>query len=174
MGSFWFWTVLVLGIILGPILLMVVIGLFLPKAHTAERTAEFATSPEALWQVITDVEQAPAWRRGVKSVERLPDRNGKPAWKEVNAHGGLPFSVEVTEPPRKYVTRIIDDGMPFGGTWTYTLEPKTGGGSTLTIREDGLVHNPLFRFLSRFLFGHHATMDGYLEDLRQQQAGAAA
>jgi hypothetical protein len=98
-------------------------------------------------------------------VEPLPDHEGFKARKEQGKSGPMPFYVEVSEPPRKYVTRIIDKGMPFGGSWTHNIEPLNDGGSRLTVREDGLVYNPLFRFLSRFLFGHHATMDAYLADL---------
>ncbi len=35
-------------------------------------------------------------------------------------------------------------------------------GTTLTITEDGEVYNPIFRFMSRFVFGHEATMATYL------------
>jgi hypothetical protein len=35
----------------------------------------------------------------------------------------------------------------------------------LTITEDGWVANPIFRFLSRFVFGHHARMDGILKQV---------
>ena len=35
------------------------------------------------------------------------------------------------------------------------------------ITENGEVYNPLFRFMSRFVFGHTATIDKYLEDLGQ-------
>ncbi len=170
MGSFWFWVVLVLGIVIGPFLLMTIIGLMLPKAHTAERSAELPVPPEQLWEIITDYEQAPSWRRGMKSIEPLPDHDGHKAWKEQGRTGSMPFYVEKVDPPREYVTRIIDKGMPFGGSWTQTIEP-TDNGAKITVREDGLVYNPLFRFLSRFLFGHHATMDAYLADLRKHVEG---
>ena len=35
----------------------------------------------------------------------------------------------------------------------------------LQITEDGQVHNPIFRFMSRFVFGYTATIDGFLKDL---------
>ena len=54
--------------------------------------------------------------------------------------------------------------MPFGGTWTYELTP-TAGGTSLRITEDGEVYNPVFRFMSRFVFTHHATIDTYLTDM---------
>jgi hypothetical protein len=50
----------------------------------------------------------------------------------------------------------------FVGTIAIVAEP---GGSALTITEDGWVANPIFRFLSRFVFGHHATMDGILKQV---------
>ncbi len=54
--------------------------------------------------------------------------------------------------------------MPFGGTWTYVLVPDVAG-TRLTITEDGEVYNPLFRFLSRFVFSQTATIDTYLRHL---------
>jgi hypothetical protein len=35
----------------------------------------------------------------------------------------------------------------------------------LRITEDGEVYNPVFRFVSRFVMGHTATMDKYLADV---------
>jgi hypothetical protein len=62
------------------------------------------------------------------------------------------------------VTRIADKTLTFGGAWTYELSPQ-GGGTRLVITEHGEVYNPLFRFMSRFVFGHTATLDRYLADL---------
>ncbi len=174
MGTFWFWVVLVAGILIGPPLLMVAIGALLPKAHTAESHRDLPASPEHTWEAITNYAQASTWRSGVKSIDPLPDYEKSDgtkyrAWKEQGKHGPMPFYVEQAERPRLYVTRIIDDGMPFGGSWTYTIEP-TSNGSRLTIREDGLVYNPFFRFMSRFFFGHHATMNAYLDDLEKHIA----
>ena len=44
------------------------------------------------------------------------------------------------------------------------------GGSDLTITEDGEVYNVIFRFMSRFVFGHHATMDAFLKNLQARTA----
>jgi hypothetical protein len=79
----------------------------------------------------------------------------------------LPLRVEEFEPPLRLRMRIDDRSLPFGGTWTYTLRPVEGG-TELTLVEDGEVYNPVFRFMSRFVFGHHATIDRYLADLRKR------
>lgn len=70
--------------------------------------------------------------------------------------------VEITErvPPQRLVTRI-KPGQPFGGSWTITVN-----GDEVSITENGEVYNPIFRFMSRFVFGHTATMDATLKKLR--------
>ena len=75
----------------------------------------------------------------------------------------MTISIERSEPPRLLVTRI-EPGLPFGGTWTYELAPDAGG-SVLTITERGEVYNPIFRFMSRFIFGHDSTLAGYMAAL---------
>ena len=57
-----------------------------------------------------------------------------------------------------------DPKLPFGGTWTYEVQPDVTG-SAVTITEDGEVYNPIFRFVSKFIMGHKATMNGYLRAL---------
>lgn len=67
-------------------------------------------------------------------------------------------------PPRRLVTRVADPELPYGGTWTFELEPD-GSGTRLTITERGQIHNPIFRVIARFVFGYAATMETYLDAL---------
>ena len=62
------------------------------------------------------------------------------------------------------MTVIADKDIPFGGTWDYRIE-QDGTGSRITITENGEVYNPIFRFVSRFVLGHTATLDKYLTAL---------
>jgi hypothetical protein len=41
-------------------------------------------------------------------------------------------------------------------------------GSELRITEEGEVYNPIFRFVSRFIMGHTATIDSYLSAVRKR------
>ena len=43
-----------------------------------------------------------------------------------------------------------------------------------TITEDGEVYNLIFRFMSRFVFGHTATMDAFLKNLERRPAPVTA
>lgn len=152
--------VLLVGVVL-------LVGMALPVSHVASVSDTVPASPEAVWTVITDVEAFPSWRRGVEEVERLPDRDGRPAWREVARTGAMTLEVVRSRPDRLWVTRIADPDLPFGGTWTFELEPE-GPVTRLTITENGQVYNPFFRFMARFVFGHEATARAYLEDLRSR------
>jgi hypothetical protein len=68
-------------------------------------------------------------------------------------------------PPKRHVTRISDPSLPFGGTWTWELNPTGDGGCEVRLTEDGFVTNPVFRFISHFFIGHHSSMDTYLKHL---------
>ena len=74
------------------------------------------------------------------------------------------YEILEKQPERRLVTRIADRNLPYSGLWIITLMPE-GGGTRVTITERGEVYNPFFRFVSRFVIGHTATIDQYLTDL---------
>jgi hypothetical protein len=162
------WVVWIVASLAVLALIVAIIGALLPKAHTASRTARVALPPDALYTLLTDIDRFPDWRTDVKRVERLPDRNGLPAWIEHGRHGAIPLFSERMERPSRLVGRI-GEGLAFGGTWTYRIAPAPGG-SELTITEDGEIYNPGFRFLARFVFGYYSTLDGYIKDLQAKVA----
>src|SRR5207253_654683 len=113
--------------------------------------------PDKVWSAITEVEAYPTWRPGVKSVERIS--SAPLTWKEANTGGDMTLEAEVFEPPRRMVARIQDQGMPFGGAWEYAVEPGADTTtSTVTITERGWVSNPIFRFVSKYVMGHHSSL----------------
>jgi Polyketide cyclase / dehydrase and lipid transport len=161
------WLLIAGAVILAVGLLATLVGYALPLAHSASRQATIPAPPEKVWQTITDAEAFPTWRTDVKKVERVPDREGRKTWVEEGRNGRITFEVERSEPPRLLVLRIADKTLPFGGTWTYEIAPASGG-SSIQIREDGEIYNPLFRFMARFIFGYEGTMKDYLEALHKK------
>ncbi|MFY9528261.1 MAG: SRPBCC family protein [Candidatus Acidiferrales bacterium] len=158
-------VLIALAALIGAAVVVAIIGALLPQDHTASRRAQYRESPEVLWAVITDYQSFPTWRTTVKKVEPLPAEGGRLAWRETDKHGqAIPYEVVASMPPHKMMTRIADPKLPFGGTWTQELEPSEGG-TTVRITENGSVYNPIFRFMSRFVFGYTATMDEYLRAL---------
>lgn len=158
-------AILIAGALVVLILMVVAIGYALPVAHVASRDATLAAPPERVFAVLQDVERYPTWRSDVKTVEVMA-REPRLRWKEDGSNGPITFEVQEHDPPRRMVSRIADTSLPFGGSWTYALTPS-GTGTRLAITENGAVYNPLFRFMSRFVFGHTATMEAYLRDLQR-------
>ncbi len=158
------WTLIVLLLLVGIVVLAAIVGWLLPVSHVATGRRTLAASPDRVWQHITDVEAFPNWRSDVRRVERLPDRDGRAVWTEEGSSGRLTLAVEKIEPPRLLVSRIADPDLPFGGTWTYEIAPAAAG-CTLTITEHGEIYNPLFRVMARYVFGYDATMNTFLDAL---------
>lgn len=158
---------LVLLVLAALVLLVVVIalvGAWLPREHVASRTAAYGQPPAVLHAAVRDWAALPAWRSGVKSVELLPPAGGRPRYRETSGHGVITYELIADRPAERLVVRIADDTLPYGGTWTFEFAPA-GPGGTLRITENGFVRPALFRFLARFVFGHASTMETYLRDL---------
>lgn len=143
---------------------LVLVGLMLPVEHRASRERAYAVAPEVIFSAITAPAEYPQWRSGVERVEILADEAGKVRFREIGSDGAIAYVFEETAPTSRVVTRIADPSLPFGGTWTFELSPVDGG-TSVRITEDGEVHNPVFRFVSRFVMGHHAGIERYLADL---------
>jgi len=110
-----------------------IIGSMLPRAHKASRTLRVTRSPAEVWPVLIQATQT----------------------------SSTPVDVLESSPPNRLVTRVTAAEKNFGGTWTIAIAPLPSG-AEITIAEDGWVANPIFRFVSRLVIGHHATMDGML------------
>jgi len=142
---------------------MAVMGLLTPKSHVVARRAVYRASREEVWRAIAEVEGYPGWRKDVKRVERLTDREGRAVWREAGGQGEIVFERVEAVAGERMVVRIADPGLPFGGTWTYELAAVEGG-TELRITERGEIYNPVFRFMSRF-FDLGATIEGVMKSL---------
>lgn len=152
------------GILLTIIVIVVAAGYALPVKHHVSREATYSMAPDSLFALLTDVEHFPEWRPSVKRVERVTAAGDSVQYREIGDDGAVLFSVDEVRRPTRMVTRIADPSLPFGGRWTYDLMPVAAG-TTLRITEDGEVYTPLFRFMSKYVFTHHRTIDTYLRDL---------
>ena len=159
------WLLLAAAVLAALVIVVVATGFMLPVAHRATRGARLPASAHDVFALITDVAGYPRWRSGLSRVEIVATgADGAPArFREHSSDGAILYEVVERVPDRRMVTRIADAGLPFGGRWTYELTPD-GDGTRLTITEDGEVYNPVFRFVSRFVMGHTASIDRYLAD----------
>ncbi|AYB33555.1 LIC10604 family protein [Chryseolinea soli] len=156
------WIIIILFAIVVVVAIIFLIGYFMPIKHQATVRQTFnAVAPLQLWQVITTPKDYAQWRRDLKNLEVIDDLH----WKETSEHGDvIAYEGQVIKETEVFMTKIATKGLPFGGTWTFTLK-AVDGGTELTITENGEVYNPLFRFMSKFVFGHDATLKTYLKNL---------
>ncbi len=148
----------------GLIVIIVGVGAMLPKSPVVSRAITLHQNPEAVFAVISNFKDAPAWRPNVQSVEMLPPEGNLVRFREKSSDGVITYEVVESSGPGRLVTRIADAGLPFGGRWIYEIVPA-GGGCRVNITERGEVYNPVFRFVSRFVLGQTRTLDTYLGNL---------
>ena len=159
------WVLVVLGAVLGLVALMALIGAVVPREHRATSTVTLHQPPDSVWRVVRDLGGVPAWWPEIKESVRRPDQNGREAWRQKMSGWDVPLIVIDATPGRRLVTQIdTSAGGAFGGTWTYELAPDSAG-TRISVTEAGWIGNPIFRFLSRFIFGYYGSLDGYLTAL---------
>lgn len=130
------WIAFIVGGLVALVAAIALVGSVLPRTHKASRTLRVKRSPEEVWPVVTQTAQA----------------------------SSVPVDLLESDPPHRLVTRVKETERNFGGTWTIAIVTVPGG-STVTVTEDGWVANPIFRFVSRLVIGHHATMDALLKQV---------
>jgi Polyketide cyclase / dehydrase and lipid transport len=161
------WVLLTVAVVIGIGLLMLVIGLLLPRNHVATSQVELKQPIDSVWAAVRSLGDTPSFWPELKSSSRMPDVDGRETWGQTMKNGfNLPLGIDEERPPNLLVTRIVAEDAPFGGTWHYSLEAATGG-TRVTLTEDGWVSNPMFRVISR-LMGHHTTLDSYLKALARK------
>ena len=162
------YALIILGGLFVLLLAVVIVGWRLPVAHMATSTVTLDASPESVFAVISTPENYPSWRSDVKKVDVTTEK-GVTRFREDGSNGPILFEITERVSPRRFVTRIADKSLPFGGRWIYEITP-TAAGSELRITEEGEVYNPFFRFVSRFIMGHTATIDAYLAAVKKRFA----
>lgn len=166
--------VVLLGVAVGTVALGVgaiaVYGASQPREHVASRTIELSHTPAALFAILDDVASYPCWRTGVTRVERLGDEPRR--YVEHVGDERIGYVVDERVPVQRLVVRIADAELPWGGSWTYELEPS-GSGTRLTITERGFIEPVLLRGVAALMMDPTASIAGVQEDLRRHHGCGA-
>ena len=152
---------IIIGLVLTAIVSILLIGWLLPVQHHASRSLLIDADIERVWQKLVSYEKMPQWRLELLSVEQTAAQ----VWKETTKEGkSISFATIEEIQQQRLVRKIVGQGLMFGGSWTFELR-VVGQQTELTISENGEVYNPLFRFVAKFIIGHHRSMDKYLQQL---------
>ncbi len=123
----------------GVVLLPFALGRLVPEARSTARSEAFPTPLERLWPVVLA---------------------------EFHRRNDGAYAIAENDPPHRLRTTVVDLSLPFGGDWTYELEPA-GAGTRLTIVERSSIPNPLIRFVARYVLPRERALDGFLSDVRR-------
>ena len=155
---------IIVALVFALIIAMLVIGAVLPKNHVASRQIILQRSPDEVYQTVRDFGAAPTWRTDLERIEMIATTDNQVRFREHGEQGAITYDLIEDRPGEKVVTRIADLDLGYSGTWTYSFT-KEAAGARVQITEAGEVSNILFRFLSRFVFGHTSTIEKYLAAL---------
>lgn len=158
---------ILLAAVVALVLVVLVVGALLPRNHVASRHIILRRSPAEIYQVVRDFSAAPSWRPDLDRVEMIPSGNHHVRFREHGKQGAVSYDLVEDLPDEKIVTRIADQNLGYSGSWTYTFQSTTDG-TRVEILEAGEVSNVLFRFMSRFVFGHTSTIEKYLTALGKE------
>lgn len=150
-----FWVYVAIALVgllvfLGSVLYL--LGDRLPEEHAVAVSMSLGQPPQAVYDLVADVANHPAWAPGVTRVERLEDRGGREAWRQHMGRNSFVLITTRAEPPRVLVREIDDDHKMFSGRWEYLIEPA-GSGALVTITEYGRVPGRIPRAMMHYLMG---------------------
>ena len=142
----------VLVVLVAVVALPGIIGSLMPVRYEGQTVVEFDGSVEQVWEVLQDVEKHPMTGKMMKSLERLPPQDGRPAWKEDMGRGEIVNVVTtVYEPPQRMTRQMAATTVDMTSRWDYTLEQADERCrirlSGLTDIEKGTARAPFFRFM---------------------------
>ena len=162
------WMFILGGIILAVPLFAYVAGLFIARDHVASSSIVLGKSPAEIWALVSDFEHSTKWRTDISAVRMDAPIDGKLRFTESGAQGDVQFEVISQQPPFRQSVRVVDDDQPFGGVWTWQIEPVDEGASPktrVTLTEAGFMKSPIFRTMGKLFFSPTDTMDEYLAAL---------
>lgn len=141
------------------------VGASMPAEHEITRSARFTAPRDAVFGALMDFAAYPQWRTDVERLEILEDDGEGVRFREHGMGSATTYRVVESIPPSRLEIRVEDEGQPFGGSWTLTLQPFDNG-TSLTITEAGVTDNPFIRILA-LVWSPAGAMERYLTDLRR-------
>ena len=161
----WLWIILgVIGVIALFMFLLYVLGKRLPEEHTASASVTLQQPQQVVWDTIADIAGHKNWVKGITNLERLPDRDGHPAWRQQMGRNSFVLVFSEVQPPTRMVGTIADDAQFFSGHWEYVLAPEAGG-TRVTLTERGRVALAIPRAMMEYQFGKDKYLKAHLRDL---------
>ena len=154
-----FWTLL---------LAMIIYGWRLPAEHRLNVEVPLSRPVPEVWQVLVDFKNYPHWwgaATAVKDYQRLPD--GREVFKMQDEEGGwLSYEVRTREEEKFLSIYLVDQGLPYVGSWTFELMATGDKEARLQIIENGLIRVAFLRAAFRIFRDPDARLNTFARNLR--------
>jgi hypothetical protein len=171
------WLGIALGGLVGLVIVVFVVGSLLPSVYAAKGRLDVALPPQDVWRLVSDFEKHPLAAKMARSVERLPDEDGRAVWKEDLGSSVVTVRTVEAREPERLVRRMQDSVVPMSADWTLSIEPR-GAGSRLWIENRteirrGTWHVPIFRLIMTVSRGAERGVEAYLKQIGGELGQAA-
>ena len=164
-------TLVTIHVILISIILVVfIVGLFLPKRKAVRRSIEMNALPEEIWGIATKPEHQPRWRGGLKKIELRDRTPGREIWVEYPASGAaMTYKTVDSAPFRRYETEMAGSkGMKTHRV--LEIERQSVDMTQVHVTEYVDVKNPFTRVVAYLQFDPGTAIDLYLRELSAEAA----
>ena len=143
-------------------------GFLLPARHEAGMSIHVQATPEAVWAVLTAVEEYPRWRSDVAASE-IMDSNPALAWRQSDSKGRNSHHREGSgREAEKWVETLTGGDSGIKGTRTFLIVADDVGGSTIALTEVVETPDLLARFRLRFMTGYARNLKSLLDELKRR------
>lgn len=152
------------GLVLAGLVAVSLLGWATPREHTETIESRFDAPLNEVFATVTDPSGYSEWRSGVTKIEQL---SADPLRFAETADGDRLTFLVTEQTATRWVTRIDDPSLPFGGTWTHEFSTADDGGTRLRSTEDGFVDNVFVRGMARLFIDPRANLEAFHADLGQ-------
>jgi hypothetical protein len=154
-----------IGGIIALVILIIIVGRFLPEKYAARAEITFRRPPEDIWAAISDYHKHPMTGSMVKRIEDLPPQHGLPAWVEDMGSTQIAVTTTVSEPPLHLVRELADRVVPMTVRAEVHLERVENGCKVMATQETcirrGTWHVPIFRLMLTLTKGARSSLMTY-------------
>lgn len=154
----------ILTTFIGIIVLLLLLGLILPKDRIARRVVNFSSDLQTVWDAITNNEDYD-WRSDISKIEILDDGN---SWIEYSSKDNSSISFKIT---KKNIAKEYNFSMEnpmFTGQFMSKFESSSSSGPKVEFIESISIKNPIIKPLSYLFFNVQAFQDKYISDLKSK------
>ncbi len=152
------------GFIFGVIVLITIIGFFLPNPRIATNNFSVSSPINIVWNQITDHKNQVDWRKSLKDISINEDDPNQ--WTEVPITGPS-ITFKIAESLKHSFYRI--DILPISGFQGYAIIEfsEEGENTLLTFTEASIISNPFQRILAYIFYNPKNSMKIYEKELKE-------